>query len=244
MSETRIEVATGQGIMDGRLFLPEGEGPWPLVVFYMDAFGLRPALSQMGERLSAAGYVVAQPNLYWRHGAFAPFDVKTAFSDPPERERVLALLRSVKAEEAMADTLAIALAVKEHVRGERFGCVGYCMGGRVAFVAATALPGRVAAAASIHGGGLVTEAPDSPHLGIPRIRGVVYLGVADDDPSCTTEHQRTLITALDAAGVQYALEVYPGARHGFAVPDFTIHDEAAAERHWERILSLFAHELG
>jgi carboxymethylenebutenolidase len=245
MSETRVEVAVDGGTLDGRLILPDGEGPWPLVVFYMDAGGLREAMSTMGARFASAGYAVVQPNLYWRSGPYEPFDCKTVFGDEAERARLMVLLRAVRADQAMADTKAIIdeVAKDPRIRTDQIGFVGYCMGGRMAFVAATELGERVAAAASIHGGGLVSDEEDSPHRGASRIRAPLYLGVADQDRSCTAEHQATLREALDAASVQYQLELYDGCSHGFAVPDFPVYDEAGAERHYARVLSLFESAL-
>lgn len=245
MSKERIELRRPEGTMDALFYEPEGEGPWPLVVFYMDAFGLRPALEDMAERLTDAGYAVLQPNLYWRTGPFEPFDPSAAFGDPDERARIMALLHSVKVDDVKADTLALVGEVAEdgRVRTDRFGCVGYCMGGRLAFCMAEELPDRVAASASIHPGGLVTDDADSPHLKAGRIHGVVYLGIADEDRSCTPEHQQALRKALDAAGVDYTLELYSGAKHGFAIADHSVYDEAAAKRHWQRVLELFDTEL-
>ncbi len=245
MSEETIEVQTDEGTVDGRLLLPDGDGPWPLVVYYMDAAGLRPATSEMGRRLTDAGYAVVQPNLYWRSGPFAPFDTSTVFGDPAERERLMALARAVRGDQAASDTrvLVDSVAADPRIDGSRFGCVGYCLGGRTAFIVATALGDRVAAAASIHGGRLVTDGEDSPHRAAAKIRAAIYLGVADEDGSCTPEHQQALREALEAAGVRYTLELYPGAHHGFAVPDFPTYDRDAAERHWERVLALFGREL-
>ncbi len=246
MQENRIEVPTEEGIVDGRGFVPDGEGPWPLVIFYMDAGGLRPSMSAMANRLVDAGYAVVQPNLYWRAGAYAPFDFATVFTDSEERKRLMTLTQSFTPVQAMSDTrLLIAAQTRSdpRVKSERFGCVGYCMGGRMSLIAAAELAPRVAAAASIHGGGLVTDAPNSPHLGAPRIEGDVYLGVADEDPSCPEAHQQALREALDRAGVRYTLERYPGARHGFAVPDAPTYDATAAERHWRRVLNLFGEAL-
>jgi carboxymethylenebutenolidase len=237
MSETRIEARTPDGAAAGRLFLPEGLGPWPAVVFFMDAGGLRPAMSAMGERLASAGYAVIQPDLYWRSGPYAPFDMATMFADAAERNRVRALMAAVRPDAVVSDTVAFLDQVGDpRVRTDRIGVVGYCMGGRCAFVLATALPDRVAAVAPIHAGGLVSDAPDSPHKGAARIKAAVYVGVADQDGSCTPAHQETLRQALDAAGVRYTMELYRGARHGFAVADAPVYDPEAAERHWDRVL--------
>jgi carboxymethylenebutenolidase len=129
------------------------------------------------------------------------------------------------------------------VAGDKVGLVGYCMGGRLAFTAAGTHPERVAAVACIHGGHIVTDKADSPHANAPNIRARVYLGVADNDGSCTPEHQGALASSLGAAHVAYQIELYQGKSHGFAVPDMPVYDEEAAERHWERIAAIFAASL-
>jgi carboxymethylenebutenolidase len=246
VAEKRLEVRTDEGVIDGRLFVPHGGAPWPLVVFYHDAGGLRPAMSTMAERLVDTGYAVLQPNLFWRAGPHHPFQMETVWGDPEERKRLMALLHSVDADHVMADTkLLIGAAAETGVRGEpgvkaeKVGCLGYCLGGRMAFLAAAELASRVVAAASIHGGALVTSEPDSPHLRATDIRATLYLAVADEDRGCTPEHQAALRAALEGAGVPYTLELYSGARHGFAVPDVPVYDREASERHWERVLALF-----
>jgi len=245
MSTQRLTASAVDGIAEADLIVPEGDGPLPLVVFHPDAGGLRPAMASMGERLSRAGFAVLQQNPYWRSGPFAPFDTKTVFGDPVERARLMTLMTAVKPSNVMADTEALVAAIADpRVQRERFGVVGYCMGGRLAFLAAGMLPERVVAAASIHGGGLVGDGSESPHLLAPKMRAALYLGVADEDGSCTPEHQAALKSALDAAGVRYQLELNPGARHGYAVPDFTVYDEAASELHWKRIVALFLEHLG
>jgi len=251
MTETRIEAEQEGGVLDGLLFVPEPEGPhargpWPLVVMYMDAFGLRPALSAMARRLTARGYAVVQPNLYWRAGAYAPFDAATAFRDPPERERLMKLMHGVRPEQVMADTRSLVdlVAVDDaRIRTGRFGVVGYCMGGRVAFISAERLADRVIAAACIHPGGVVTDTPESPHRDVADIRGTIYIAAADEDSSFTPEQRAILSEALDAAHVAYELELFVGARHGFAVPDHAVYNEAAAEEQWERVFALFDRTL-
>lgn len=245
MNERHVELRRSEGVLDGGLCTPDSGESWPMIVFFMDAFGLRPALTDMAERLTDAGYAVLQPNLYWRAGAFEPFDPMTTFSDPDERARIMAMIGALRVEQVATDTVALVdeVASDLRLRTDRFGCVGYCMGGRIAFGMAAELPDRVAAAAAIHPGGLVTDDAKSPHRQASRIRGVVYLGIADQDRGCTPEHQQALREALDAAGVRYALEVYPGALHGFAVPDHSVFDAEAAERHWSRILDLFREAL-
>jgi carboxymethylenebutenolidase len=237
----RLEIQRPEGTADANLFVPPGDGPFPLVVFYMDAGGLRPAMTTMAERLAANGFAVLQPNLYWRSGAFRPFEMATVFTDPAERARIGGMIAQVKPDDVVAETLAFldVLKADRRVRTDRIATQGYCMGGKMAFIVGTRLGERVAAVAAIHAGGLVTDAPDSPHRGVAGLRGRVYLGVAADDNSCTPAHQQALREALDAAGVRYELENY-AARHGWTVPDFPIYDHAAAEHHWAKVLALLA----
>jgi carboxymethylenebutenolidase len=233
------------GDVPTRLFVPEGEGPFPLVLFYMDAPGLRPALDAMAARWVDQGYAVLQPDLYWRSGEYAPFDVPTMFSDPAQRSRVFALMNGFSPDDVVADTRALLASAEAdlRLRTDRVGLVGYCMGGRQAFVVACALGDRIAVCAPIHAGGLVT-AQNSPHTRVSGLRCPVYLGVADADNSCTPEHQATLRAALDEIGAEYQLELYVGARHGFAVPDFPVFDADAAERHWSRLFQWFGEAFG
>lgn len=241
MIQKTLEVPIEEGTVKGRYFRPDGSGPWPLVVFYMDAFGLRPALTRMAEHLVEEGYAVLQPDLYWRSEPYESFDPGSTFSDAEERERIMTLIHSVDPEDVVADTLLLVETLEEDeaVEAESWASVGYCMGGRIALLVAEEIPTRIPAVASIHGGGLVGDGPESPHRKVSRITGSVYVGVADEDRSCTPEDQRILRDALEDAGVDFEMEVYSGARHGFAVPDLPVHDPDAADRHWDRVLSLF-----
>jgi carboxymethylenebutenolidase len=241
----KLEIRTPDGVADAWTYKPEGKGPSPAIVFYPDAGGVRPTMHQMAERLASLGYPVLLPNVFYRAGEFAPFDMKTVFSVPEERARIMNLIQSLDPASAMRDAKAYmdAILSQPGVAGDHVGCVGYCMGGRLAFITAGTYPERVAASASIHPGGLVTDKPDSPHANAPKIRAHIYLGVADNDGSCTPEHQGALASSLGAAHVAYQLELYRGASHGFAVPDMPVYDKAAAERHWERLAALFTRAL-
>jgi carboxymethylenebutenolidase len=232
------------GAATAHLLLPDAPRPAPLVVLYMDAFGVRPTLFEMAGRLVDAGYAVLLPDLYWRSGPFAPFDPSTAFVDPGERARIFGLMNAVSPAQVIADTAALLDALDPaQVRTDAVGLLGYCMGGRQALFVAAALGPRVAAMASIHGGGLVRPDPSSPHLGAPRITATLYFAVADDDASCTAADCEVLRAALTAAGVAHTLELYPGDRHGFAVPDSPAFDADAAERHWARVTALMGGAL-
>jgi carboxymethylenebutenolidase len=134
------------------------------------------------------------------------------------------------------------LAGRAEVSGDRFGTTGYCMGGRTSLVVAGRLPEQVAAAASFHGGGLVTDSEDSPHLRADQVQAAIYVGAAQNDHSFTTDHAEQLEKALTAAGVEHKIEIYP-AGHGFAVPDNPPYDAAAAERHWTATRDFFQANL-
>jgi carboxymethylenebutenolidase len=166
-------------------------------------------------------------------------------SDPAQRDRMMALIRTVTSASVQRDTQAFLdyLSREAKVQGSRVGCVGYCMGGAVALRAAASFPERIAAAASIHGAALATDAPDSPHRGLPEVRGAVYVGVAGIDPWLQPGETDRLRAALVEAGTRHEVEEYPGIHHGFAATDTPMYDRAGAERHWERIVSLFRKEL-
>lgn len=223
---------------------PEGQVPWPGVVMYPDAGGLRGTFDQMATKLAGFGYAVLLPDVYYRSGDWAPFDMATVFGDERERRRLFGMIGSVTPDKMAGDAGAFFdyLAARPEVSGERFGVCGYCMGGRTSLVVAGRVPERVAAAASFHGGGLVTDATDSPHLLADRISATVYVGGAKDDASFTRDDAEQLDKALTAAGVQHTIEWYP-AGHGFAVPDNAPYDPAAAERHWQAMTEVFGSAL-
>jgi len=238
----KLEIRTPDGVADAWAYRPSGAGPSPAILYLPDAFGVRPASHQMCERLASLGYFVLQPNVLFRAGDFAPFDIATTFSDPAARARIMGMMQQI---DTVRDTLAYldAIARQPGALAGKVGCVGYCLGGRMAFVAAGNHPERIAAVASIHGGNLVSDKENSPHAKAAELRARVYLAVADEDGSCTPEHQGILASSLGAAHVAYQIELYPGARHGFAVPDFPVYDAAAAERHWQRLATFFGESL-
>jgi carboxymethylenebutenolidase len=245
VSVTELDVRTDDGVMDVYLHAPPGVVPAPAVIFFADAGGVRAAMHEMAERLASAGYLVAVPNVLYRSGDFTPFDLATVFTDPGERARLTEVNSLADPASVMRDTgvLLDALAAQPGVWGDQVGCIGYCRGGLMTFTAAGAHPARVAAAAAFHAGNIATEDPGSPHLQAGNIRGALYFGVADNDPSCPPEAQARLAAALDEAKVDYELELYAGKGHGFAVPDNPTFDADAAERHWSKALDLFARTL-
>lgn len=246
MNEQRVDLATDGGLMDCYVCQPDGTGPWPAVVFYMDAMGVRPDLLGMAHRLASHGYVVIVPNLYYRTGPYEPFDPHTAFKEGPERDRMMRYLRAIDNALVMKDTAACLdfLRGQRMVAGSRIACVGYCMGGRQALMAAGTFPDTVAVAASVHGAALATERPDSPHRLAPAMRARLYLGVAEIDHNFSAEERQRLEQALKSSGVPFTLEVYPGARHGFAVTGHPVYDRAASERHWKTLVDLLNETFG
>ncbi len=242
MSNREITIDTADGKAKAGLAKPSG-GATAGVILYMDAFGPRPALYGMAERLAASGYIVLVPDLFYRSGAYGPFDTKTAFSEPATREKIMGMMHGTPQAATERDSGAfIDALVKEGATG-KIGLVGYCMGGARALTAAGAYGERVAATASFHGGNLASDAPDSPHLKAPTIKGRVYVGSAGVDQSFPPEQSAKLDLALRTAGVDYTIENYIGMAHGWCVPDHGVFNETGAERHWKRMLAFFDETL-
>lgn len=235
-----IEIATRDGVAGAHLF----RGGNSAVILYMDAFGVRPALDEMAARLAGEGYTVLVPDLYYREGPQGPFDAKTAFGDPETGAKIRALMAATSQAMTQADTGAFLEALSAAGCNGSVGTVGYCMGGARALNAAAAHPQRIRAAASFHGGNLASDADDSPHRSVGNIRGRVYIGVAGIDGSFPPEQSARLAQALREAEVDHAIENYVGVKHGWCVPDSSVYDEAGAERHWKRLLTLFGETLG
>ncbi|MDT7694147.1 MAG: carboxymethylenebutenolidase [Pseudonocardiales bacterium] len=245
MSRTDVTVPTEDGACAATLHTPSGAGSWPAVILYPDAGGVRETFSAMADRLAGLGYAVLLPDVYYRSGGYAPFDLATVFSDPAERERLSALATSVTAAMIVRDAGAFLgfLAGRSEVSGAGVGTTGYCMGGRMSLIAAGHHPDRIAAAASFHGGRLAAEDdPDSPYLLADRIRAAVYVAVAENDSSFPPDQHERLEQALKTAGVRHTVNTYPAA-HGFAVPDNPTYDSAADERHWAALTDLYGGNL-
>ena len=237
-------VPTADGTCPVSLHTPDSQGSWPGIVMYPDAGGVRPTFRAMADKLAGHGYAVLVPDVYYRDGDWTPFSMATVFEDESERGRLFAMISKITPDLMAADARAFFdyLSSRPEVSGDSFGTTGYCMGGRTSLIVAGGIPERVAAAMSFHGGGLVTEDPDSPHLLAGRIRAAVYVGAAQNDRAFTTQDGETLAKALTEAGVEHTIEFY-SAFHGFAVPDNGPYDEPAARRHWEATESFFASHL-
>lgn len=244
MQTREIDVATPGGTMSAYELIPDGEGQRPAIVFLMDGLGYRAALKTMAERLASHGYHVLLPDLYHRAGKHVHFD-PAVMTQPDKMGEIRKLIGNLTPDMLMSDVAACldVLASRTNVDATRVGAVGYCMGGRNAFILATRFPDRLRATASIHPGGIVTADPTSPHLFAGPARARMYFGIAKDDIFFTREQAETLGKTLAALGKRHQIEHYE-ARHDWAVIDTPVYDAAEAERHWKAILALFAEELG
>ena len=246
MIEKQIDIPTRAGSMDTFICHPERRGPWPGVIFYMDAPGIREELRDMARRLATVGYYVLLPNLYYRAGRGTALDLLSALSEgSPERERMWSLMKSIGNDLVAEDTHSLLAFIDR--QGEIgkgvLGCVGYCMSGPFVFTVAGRFPDRFAATASIYGAGLLTDRPDSPHLLAPRIKGEIYFACAETDKYAPPPLIGKLKSELECAGTNFEIEIFPGTEHGFAFPQRHCYHNAAAETHWERLFDLFGRRL-
>lgn len=244
MTEATVDLKTPDGVMATRTFHPGPAKQYPAVIFFMDGLGVRDAIIEMARRIASNGYYVALPNLFYRSGAYAPFDGASVFSNTAERERLMGLIKEITPARVTSDTSVVLDLLKGDatVGTRKVGTVGYCMGGGPAISAAGKFPDRVCAAASYHGGHLATDASDSPHVLASKARGRLYIGYAENDNSFPEAQRQRLETALTNGHVSFSMELYKAA-HGFAVPDLPVYNKEAADRHWQTMLGLFGESL-
>jgi carboxymethylenebutenolidase len=241
----KTEIQTRDGICPSYVFDPEGNGPFPAVLVFMDGLGIRPAMLEIGERLATYGYFVLLPDLFYRSGHYEPMNPHTVFTDPEQRkilfEKYFALATQAN---LMSDIRAFLDYLKAHpdVKPGGIGTTGYCMGGLTSLSAAGTYPDEIIVSASYHGGRLATDAPDSPHLLAPRIKARIYVAGAIEDDSFPDEMKARLEEALTKAGVDHKIETYP-AKHGWVFRDTPVYDAAASERHWETLIALLDSKL-
>ncbi len=246
MPQRQVEIETEDGVCPAALSIPAREGPWPAVIMYPDAGGMRDVMREMGERLSDLGYVVLVPDFYYRNGPYDPVDMRTAFSTKETAERIMAMMFGYKVDQLVRDAGAFVdfLDAVPEKRPGGVGTTGYCMGGRLSLLTAAHLGDRIAAAASFHGGNLAkADDPDSPHHRASDITAAVYVAGSIEDQSFPEEQKELLAKSLSDAGVAALIETYQ-AHHGFAVPDNPSYDQDAAERHWKAMEEFFGSVLG
>ncbi len=245
MPVENVHIASPDGVADGYLARPD-EQPHPGVLFIMDAFGLRPTIAEMIERIAVDGYVVLAPNVFYRAGR-SPVLPMPDLSDPDQRAgffaKVRPLIEQLTPERIESDATAYLDFLAESAAPGRVALTGYCMGARVGWRIAAAQPDRVAALAGFHAGGLVTDEPDSPHRSASDVSAELYFGFADQDPSMTAEHIATFERTLEEAGARYRSEIYEGAQHGYTMADTAAYHEPSRERHFRELRSLLDRAL-
>jgi carboxymethylenebutenolidase len=251
--ETDVEIKTPDGTCDAAFIHPAG-GSHPGVLLWPDAFGLRPSMREMAKRLAAQGYSVLVPNPFYRVGK-APFFTDASTVDfAKDRGKIQPLMDSVNAsgnpEKDAVAYIAFLDAQKQVNKSKKIGTQGYCMGGPLVVRTCAAVPDRVGAGASFHGGGLVTDKPDSPHLLAPKIKAKMYFGIASNDDMRQPDAKDKLKAAFEAAHNPAEIEVYSDAQHGWCVPDMPaqpngmpIYNKPDAEKAWAKLTVLYKGSL-
>jgi carboxymethylenebutenolidase len=238
-----IEVKTPEGIADAYLTRPDDGRAHPGVLLLVDAFGLRPQIKAMADRIAAGGYVVLAPNVFYRHGR-APVISLDGLDDPERRGeiigRVMPLMKELTNEKIVADGSAYLDRLTDEADGGAVAVTGYCMGGKLGWRIAAAYPDRVDGLGCFHTGGLVTDDEDSAHLSAGEIDAELFLGFADNDKSATPEQIATVEGALNRAGATFRAEVFANAEHGYTMADTPAYDEASAERHYDELFGLLS----
>ncbi len=245
MIEQAIEIQTADGTADGFLYRGEDARRRPGVIHLTDIGGVRPSHRDMAHRLAAKGFTVLLPNVFYRTGRPPMFDFTPSIGEERTMKRFaeLAVPLTPTAMERDAAAYVDFLAAHALVSEGAMGVVGYCFTGSMAIRTAAVRPGKIAAAASFHGGGLFTDAPTSPHFVLPRIKAQLYFGHAIEDQSMPRTAIEKLDRALAAWGGKYQSEVYEGAYHGWTTADAPVYDRSQADRAFEKLSDLFTNTL-
>ncbi len=242
VKEAEVDIRTPDGTCDAYFVYPSAGGTHPGVLIWPDIFGLRPAFKQMGKRLAESGYAVLVINPFYRNHRAPTAPEHPNFDDPATRSALMALMNSLTAATTVTDATAFVkwLDAQPAVdKRRKLGTTGYCMGGPLTMRTAAAFPDRIGAGASFHGGSLVTDKPDSPHLLIPKIKAHYLFAIAENDDQRQPEAKDVLRAAFAKSGVPAEIEVYAGALHGWCPPDSQVYNPDQAEKAWGRMLVLF-----
>lgn len=240
MKEERVDIQTKDGVMPAFACWPEGDGPCPAIVFYMDAPAIREELRDMARRMASDGYYVILPDLFYRYGTIR-------FPERNQWARLVwsVILKDLSNSMVMDDTRALLAHMESHpaVKDGPMACIGYCMSGRIVTTAAATFPDVFAANASLYGVGIVTAQDDSPHLAVKDIKGEIYFGFAETDSTVPSYVIPALKSALDEHGVNYVLDIHPGTEHGFCFPSRDVYVKAAAEKAHAHFMDMCARRL-
>lgn len=246
VAERSVDIKTADGSCDAVLFHALGKKRAPAVIVWPDAYGLRPASLDIGRRLAAEGYAALVINQFYRARRAPVFPPGFSFQNPDDRAELMNLMGVIDKDAATRDATAFVAfldAQPEVDTNKKIGAVGFCMGGRMTIFTAAAVPGRVGAAASFHGGGLVTDKDDSPHKLIGVTRAAYHIAIAIDDDEKEPQAKGVLKDAFAASGRAVTMEVYPGAKHGWMMGDSAIYNPQQAERGWVAMLALYKRTL-
>jgi len=245
VTETDVMIKTSDGSADAVLFHPSGSGSWPAVLMWPDILGLRPVFREMGRRLAAEGYTVLVPNPFYRVKRAPIVTGQFDFGNPRDRAKLEGIRDALTDEAVDRDAQAFIAFLDQQKatnRKKAAGVQGYCFSGPLAFRTAAALPERIHAVATFHGGGLVTKEPSSPHLLIPKTKASFVVAIAQNDDKKQPEAKDVLKAAFAAAKRPATVEVYP-ADHGWCVPGSQAYDHASAEKAWAELLRLYRSKL-
>ncbi len=243
--EQEVMVETPDGMADCYFVHPES-GKHAAVIVWPDVVSIRPAFRAMGKRLAESGYSVLVVNPYYRTARGAVVPEGKSFRDPGIRELLMPHARSLSPETCVTDGRAFVEYLDSQPSvdtNRKIGTTGYCMTGSYTMRLAAAIPDRIGAGGSFHGGGLATDEEDSPHLLASQMNAAFLIAIAENDDERNPNEKVLLREAFDAAGVEAEIEVYEGTLHGWCPPDSAVHNEAQAERAWSRLLALFEREL-
>jgi len=246
VTETEVQIKTPDGTCDA-YFVHPATGAHPGVLIWPDIFGLRPAFRQMGKRLAESGYAALVVNPFYRVKPAPTAPEHPDFNDAATRTALMSLMGALTQETAFTDAKAFIpwLDAQPAVDKKRkMGTTGYCMGGPLTMRTAAAMPTRVGAGASFHGGGLVTDKPDSPHLLVPKMKAHYLFAIAENDDQKQPEAKDVLRAAFARAKLPAEIEVYAGTMHGWCPPDSQVYNQEQAEKAWSRLLVLFKSALG
>lgn len=242
MHERHVEVTTKHGVVPSFFVTPEGTGPWPAIILYMDAPGIREELRNMARRIAKRGYACILPDLYHRYGLLR-FDLPRR--NDAMGQVIRAAYLSLTDDNINEDTAGLIgfLEAQPEVRSGKIGSIGFCMSGRFVTTTARRFPDRFACAASLYGTRLVVDEAYSPHHDLRGISAQMYYGFGDLDQTTPPEYIETFRKALDAAGVDYTMDVFKGVDHGYSFVERAAYDPIAAETSWGKVFELFERNL-